>query len=195
MGRQAKNAASQLAHVPGDVKAQALRSAAQMIRQRCRDILGVNERDVEAGKKAGVKPAFLDRMALNSDRLEAVCGSLNDIADQDDPVGRIIAAWDRPNGLKISRVATPIGVLAIIYESRPNVTVDAAAISIKSGNAAILRGGSECIETNKALFDCVLEGARNAGLPPHAIQLVGTPDRAAVGEILKGLNGLSLIHL
>ncbi len=189
MGARAKKAAGVLAHVSSDKKNAALRAAAKKIAAQKDEILRANAQEIEAAKQAGKPDAFVDRMALDPSRLKGICAALEDIAAQEDPVGRVLAEWDRPNGLKISRVATPIGVIAVIYESRPNVTVDAGAICLKSGNAAILRGGSETIETNRALYECMRAGLCASGLPEDALQLVQTTDRAAVGAILGGLDG------
>lgn len=189
MGARAQAAARILASTPPEQKSNALRAAAAELSAREATLQSTNELEVRAAEKRGVKDAFLDRMALNAERIAGICQSLLEIADQDDPVGRVIAAWERPNGLKISRVATPIGVIGVIFESRPNVTIDAGAICLKSGNAAILRGGSECIETNTALFSCLQAGIVSAGLPGDAVQLVQTTDRAAVGALLGGLDG------
>jgi len=189
MGARAQGAARLLSRVSTTVKDAGLRAAAKRIKARAGEILKTNAGEVNAARKGGKPDAFLDRLALDAPRLETICNALEEIAAQNDPVGEIISAWERPNGLKISRVRTPIGVIALIYESRPNVTVDAGAICIKSGNAAILRGGSECIETNRALFECLNAALVESGLPAHSVQFVQTPDRAAVGEILSGLNG------
>jgi len=187
MGARAQEAA--LALTSTEAKNAGLRAAAKTIAAREDEILSVNAREADAAREAGRPDAFIDRMALDPARLQGVRDALEAIAAQDDPVGVVIKAWTRPNGLKISRVATPIGVIAMIYESRPNVTVDAGAICLKSGNAAILRGGSECIATNRVLYECLKAGFSAHGLPEHAVQFVDTPDRAAVGEILSGLNG------
>ena len=185
----ARAAARAMASAAAERKNAALTKAAALIRERAGHILEVNAAELSAAKARGTEPAFLDRMALDAARIEGIAKALEDIAAQADPVGKSIAKWTRPNGLEIERVRTPIGVVAMIYESRPNVTVDAAAIAVKAGNAVILRGGSECIKTSKALYDCFQEGLRVAGLPEHAAQFVETTDRAAVGALLTGLSG------
>ena len=189
IGATAKAAASAMRAASTDQKNRALTKAAEIIADRRRDILAINAEEVAVGRDAGRPGAFIDRMALDEARLEGVCTALRDIAALDDPVGTVMREWVRPNGLKIARVAVPIGVVAVIYESRPNVTVDAAAIALKAGNAVILRGGSECIKTNAALYTCVRDACVEAGLPAGAAQFVDTPDRAAVGAILSGLGG------
>ena len=189
MGLKARAAARAMASAPGENKNAALRAAAETIRKRTDKILAINVEEVEAAQERGQKDAFLDRMTLTPARIDGIIEALGDIAAQDDPVGKTIRKWSRPNGLEIERVRTPIGVIAVIYESRPNVTVDAAAIAVKAGNAVILRGGSECIRTSKILFDCLQDGLIANGLPKEAAQFVETSDRAAVGEILSGLGG------
>ena len=189
MGARAKTAARLMAKAPSERKSAALCAAADAIHASKDEILTANGEDMATAEAQGVAPAFLDRMKLDAGRLEGICGALRDIAALDDPVGKTVKQWTRPNGLEIERVRAPIGVIAVIYESRPNVTVDAAAIALMAGNAAILRGGSECIRTAKALFDCFMKGVRAEGLPEDAAQFVETTDRAAVGEILSGLDG------
>lgn len=189
LGRQARSAAQAMRSAPTKQKNAALRCAARLIREREADILQINAEEAGAAKTRGQKDAFIDRMTLTPDRIKGVCAALEAIADFEDPVGKTMRKWTRPNGLQFERVRTPIGVVAVIYESRPNVTVDAAAIAVKAGNVVILRGGSECINTSKALFDCFSEGLAASGLPEHAVQFVETPDRAAVGALLSGLDG------
>lgn len=189
LGRNAKAAARAMGAVGADRKKAALRAAAEEIRAYKEDILEANAADVAAAECDERPPAFIDRMALNDERIEGICTALEDIAKLDDPTGKVVKQWDRPNGLRIERVCVPIGVVAVIYESRPNVTVDAAAIAMMAGNAVILRGGSECVKTSKALFDCFMRGLKANDLPPHAAQFVETTDRSAVGEILAGLDG------
>ncbi|MEZ5893736.1 MAG: aldehyde dehydrogenase family protein [Parvularculaceae bacterium] len=162
----ARAAARAMASASTEKKNTALKNAAALIRSRANSILSVNAEELEFAKAKGVADAFLDRMALNPERVESIAVALEDIAALPDPVGKSIAKWSRPNGLEIERVRTPIGVVAIIYESRPNVTADAAAIAVKAGNAVILRGGSECIKTSKTLFDCLAEGLRRRACPP-----------------------------
>ena len=185
IGRQAREAATQLALAPADAKTAALKAAADAIRSRANEILAANAEDLAEAKQAGLTAALLDRLALDPKRLEGVARGLEDIAAQPDPVGRTLAEWTRPNGLRIARVSVPLGVIGIIYESRPNVTADAGGLALKSGNAAILRGGSESYHSSRALVAALSEGLRAAGLPEHAIQLVPTRDREAVGMMLK----------
>lgn len=185
----ARKAKREMRSVSTQSKNDALKKAAQFIRDRQQDILAVNAADITAAQDKGMTDAFVDRLTLNEERLIGICEALHEIAALEDPVGKVISETTRPNGLVISRVRTPIGVVAMIYESRPNVTVDAAAIALKAGNAVILRGGSECIDTNKVLFKCIYEGAMSAGLPEGAVQFVDTTDRSVVGAILSGLDG------
>ena len=185
IGRRAREASAKLALAPADAKTAALKAAAAAIRARANEILTANAEDLASAKEAGIGAALLDRLALDPKRLEAVAKGLEDIAAQPDPVGRVLAEWTRPNGLRIARVSVPLGVIGIIYESRPNVTADAGGLALKSGNAAILRGGSESFHSSKALVFALVEGLQSAGLPEHAIQLVPTRDREAVGMMLK----------
>src|SRR5207302_6779137 len=184
IGRRARDAASRLALAPAESKTAALKAAAAAIRARANEILSANAEDLAEAKQAGIGSALLDRLALDPKRLEAVARGLEDIAAQADPVGRVLAEWTRPNGLRIARVAVPLGVIGIIYESRPNVTADAGGLALKSGNAAILRGGSESYHSSRALVAALAEGLRAAGLPEAAIQQEQTRDRAAVGVML-----------
>src|SRR5437660_5292459 len=185
IGRRARGAASRLALAPAESKTAALKAAAAAIRSRANEILSANAEDLAEAKQAGIGSALLDRLALDPKRLEAVARGLEDIAAQADPVGRVLAEWTRPNGLRIARISVPLGVIGIIYESRPNVTADAGSIALKSGNAAILRGGSESFHSSRALVAALQYGLRAAGLPEHAVQLVPTRDRDAVGMMLK----------
>lgn len=189
LGDNASAASRAMSAVSPSQKSAALRSAAEEIRAHKEEILTANASDVAAAEEQGRDAAFVDRMALDDKRIEGICTALNEVADLDDPTGKVIKSWDRPNGLRIERVCVPIGVVAVIYESRPNVTVDAAAIAMMAGNAVILRGGSECIKTSKALFDCFMRGLKANDLPAYAAQFVETADRSAVGEILSGLDG------
>src|SRR5947199_1415035 len=184
IGRRAREAARDLALASPEAKTAALTAAAQAVRSRANEILAANAEDLNAAKRAGISAALLDRLALDPKRLEGVAQGLEDIAALPDPVGRVLAEWTRPNGLHIQRVAVPLGVIGIIYESRPNVTADAGGLALKSGNAAILRGGSESFYSSRALVAALAEGLRSAGLPEAAIQLVPTRDRAAVGLML-----------
>lgn len=189
IGRRARRAAPAIARASTERKNAALRSAAEAIEAARSDILAANAEDCANAERSGVAGAMLDRLRLDEQRLSGIVGALREVAALPDPVGETIAAWTRPNGLRISRVRVPIGVIAVIYESRPNVTVDAAALCLKSGNAAILRGGSESFASSRVLHDCFVRGLEAAGLPGDAAQLVPTTDRAAVGHILSGLDG------
>jgi glutamate-5-semialdehyde dehydrogenase len=189
LGRKAREAASQLALATAAAKVTALKAAAAAVRGRRNEILAANAEDVAAATASGTGAAFLDRLALDAERLEGVAKGLEDIAAQPDPVGRVLDQRTRPNGLDISRVAVPLGVIGIIYESRPNVTADAGGLALKSGNAAILRGGSESLHSSRALVAALQDGLRAARLPEAAIQLVPTRDRDAVGYML-GMNGV-----
>ncbi len=184
LGRNARAAARTLSRAGENRKNRALRLAADAIRAQAGDIFEANERDVAAGRDRGLRASLLDRLALDGPRLGGVAAGLEAIADLPDPVGSVMASWTRPNGLEISRVRTPLGVIGIIYESRPNVTADAGGICIKSGNAAILRGGSESLHSSRAIASCLGQGLEAAGLPATAVQLVPTRDRAAVGHML-----------
>jgi len=188
IGQRARAAAAALALASAEAKVAALRAAARVVRARQGEILAANERDLEEAESEGLSIAMRDRLALNPKRLEAIAGGLEAIAELPDPVGRVLAAWTRPNGLVIERVAVPLGVIGIIYESRPNVTADAGALALKSGNAAILRGGSESFHSSRALVAALRDGLCEAGLHEDAIQLVPTRDRAAVGLML-GMGG------
>ncbi|KAA9008886.1 glutamate-5-semialdehyde dehydrogenase [Histidinibacterium aquaticum] len=184
IGRKAKAAAAELAYASPEAKASALRSAATALRARAGDILEANARDMEAAREKDLSPAMLDRLSLDEGRIEGIARGLEAVADQDDPVGATIAEWDQPSGLHIKRVRTPLGVVGVIYESRPNVTADAGALCLKAGNAVILRGGSESFHTSGAIHDCLIAGLREANLPDDAIQRIPTRDRAAVRELL-----------
>ena len=189
IGVAAREAARAVREASDAVKTKALREAAKAIRARAAEILAANAKDIEAAKAAGMTAALQDRLALNPARIEAVAKAVDDVAGQADPNGRELARWTRPNGLDIARVATPIGVIGIIYESRPNVTADAGAIALKAGNVAILRGGSDSVHSSSAIHAAMVEGLKAAGLPQAAIQYVRNTDRAAVGLMLEGLNG------
>ncbi len=184
LGRGAKEAARILSQSPTDAKNTALLEAAKSLRENCPAILEANAKDMQAAEEKGTAPAFLDRLKLDESRVEAMARGLEDIAGLKDPVGDVIADWDRPNGLEISRVRVPLGVIGIIYESRPNVTADAGALCLKAGNACILRGGSESFHSTRAIWDCLQDGLQKAGLPGEAIQIIPTTDRAAVGKLL-----------
>ncbi len=184
MGRRARAAAAVLATTPRILKDEALRAAAEALRARVPAIMAANQVDLEAGRAKGLTAAMLDRLKLDAGRIEAIAASLEAIAGLGDPVGQEIARWQRPNGLDIARVRTPLGVVGVIYESRPNVTADAGGLCLKAGNAVILRGGSECARSAAAIHAGLVEGLEAAGLPVDAIQLVATTDRAAVGHML-----------
>jgi glutamate-5-semialdehyde dehydrogenase len=187
IGRAAVSAAEQLALAPSAVKDQALSAAAAAIRAEAGAILAANAEDLRDAQAAGLGAAMLDRLQLDERRVESMARGLEEIVALKDPVGTISATWTRPNGLRIARVRVPLGVIGIIYESRPNVTADAGALCLKSGNAAILRGGSESRRSSAAIHACLRQGLKAAGLPAAAIQLVPTTDRAAVGEMLGGM--------
>ena len=189
IGENARAAAGVLREATTDLKNKALLAAAEVIRAHREKILAANTADLRAAEASGLSPALLDRLRLDGERIEAMARGVAEIAALPDPVGRELARWTRPNGLDIARVATPIGVLGIIYESRPNVTADAGALCLKSGNAAILRGGSDSAQSSAAIHAALLEGLRQAGLPETALQIVSTTDKAAVGAMLTGLSG------
>ncbi len=193
LGRAARAAAAELAHADPGAKTRALEAAGESLRHRMTDLLTANAKDMEAARAKGLSGAMLDRLALNPARIEAMAEGLEAIARFPDPVGRILAEWERPNGLKIARVSVPLGVIGIIYESRPNVTADAGGLCLKSGNAAILRGGSESFHSSSAILECLQAGLREAGLPEAAIQRVPTTDRAAVGILLTMSDSVDVI--
>jgi glutamate-5-semialdehyde dehydrogenase len=189
IGRAARTAAHAVAHAPAATKRRALRAAAAEIRAQSAAIVQANALDVEEARENDASEAALDRLTLNPARIEAVARGLDEIAELDDPVGRVLATFERPNGLRIERVSTPLGVVGVIYESRPNVTADAGALCLTAGNATILRGGSDSTRSSGAIHRCLVAGLEAAGLPAEAIQLVPTRDRAAVGAMLSGLDG------
>ncbi|HWK01746.1 MAG TPA: glutamate-5-semialdehyde dehydrogenase [Xanthobacteraceae bacterium] len=190
IGRRARAASRVLALAAGDKKKAALFAAAQAIRNDAGKILTANAEDLAAARKNNVAASFLDRLALDEKRINAMADGVETVAALPDPVGEVTAAWDRPNGLKIERVRTPLGVIAVVYESRPNVTADAGALAFKAGNAVILRGGSDSFHSSQAIHAAMTRGIVSAGLPEDSIQLVPTRDRAAVGLLLSGLDGL-----
>ncbi len=193
IGENAKAALRTLATAPTETKNKALIVAAESLRRRQNDIISENALDMAAGEEKGLTAALLDRLALNEDRIEGMAKGLEDVAALADPVGTITEEWDRPNGLVIQRKRVPLGVIGIIYESRPNVTADAAALCLKAGNAAILRGGSESFHSSRAIMESLKEGLLTAGLPEHCVQLVPTTDRAAVGEMLTMADTIDVI--
>ena len=186
-GEQAVAAQATLARSTSASRDAALREAARAVRRQTADILAANAEDMADGEQKGLSAAMLDRLRLDGSRLEAIARGLEQIADLPDPLGRVLAEWRRPNGLLIRRVAVPLGVIGIIYESRPNVTADAGALCLKSGNAVILRGGSESLRSSAAIHAALAEGLRAANLPEGAIQLVPVADRGAVGLMLSGM--------
>jgi glutamate-5-semialdehyde dehydrogenase len=184
MGMAARQAARALATATTSAKNRALTAAAAEIRRRTADILKANEEDMTLAREGGSTTAFLDRVKLDASRVAGIAKGLEDVAAQPDPVGAITESWTRPNGLAISRVRVPLGVVGIIYEARPNVTADAGGLALKSGNAAILRAGSESLLSSLALVDALRVGLREANLPEAAIQIVPVRDREAVGHML-----------
>jgi glutamate-5-semialdehyde dehydrogenase len=193
LGEAARAAMRELSAVPTDVKNRALQEAAKAIRDSVPVLATANAKDMKAAEEKGITGSMLDRLLLTDSRIEAMAKGLEDIAELDDPVGAIMAEWPRPNGLHIQRVRVPLGVIGIIYESRPNVTADAGALCLKSGNAAVLRGGSESFHSSTAILDCLQTGLRSANLPVAAIQMVPTTDRAAVGEMLTMIDQIDII--
>jgi len=189
MGRRARAAARVLAGADRAAKDTALLAMARALRRNAKLILAANDEDMAEAKAAGASAANLDRLALDDTRLEAIAKGVEAVAALPDPVGRVLADWEQPNGLKFERVAVPLGVIGVVYESRPNVGADAAALTLKSGNAVILRGGSDSFRSSHAIHAALREGISEAKLPDGAVQIVPTKDRDAVGELLKGLDG------
>lgn len=193
MTARARKAAATLATASTEQKRKAIHAAANAMRQQQAEILAANAKDMEAGKANNLTSALLDRLLLNEQRIEGIASALDAVAELDDPVGQSISEWSRPNGLKFERVRVPIGVIGIIYESRPNVTADAGALCLMAGNAAILRSGSEAINSARAIHKALTDGVAEAGLPADAIQLVQSTDRALVGAMLAAHDGIDLI--
>ena len=193
MGAAARNAAAELAFAPAERKHAALTGAADAIAAAEDAILRANAEDLAYAGEKGLSAAMTDRLRLDAGRIRAIADGVRAVASQPDPVGRVLAEWDRPNGLHIRRVATPIGVLGVIYESRPNVTADAGALALKSGNAVILRGGTDSIHSSAAIHACMVQGLRQAGLPEAAIQIVPIRDRAAVAAMLRAQGLIDVI--
>jgi glutamate-5-semialdehyde dehydrogenase len=193
LGRRAKTAAAALRNATTAAKNKALTDGARLIRAEKAAILAANARDIEAAKTAGMSSALQDRLLLNDARIEGMAKGLDDIANLPDPVGAEIERWQRPNGLEISRVRVPIGIIGVIYEARPNVTADAGALCIKSGNVVVLRGGSDSFHSSRAIVELLRRALADAGLPEDCVALVPTTDRAAVGEMLKAMDWLDLI--
>jgi len=187
MGVAARRAAAALALTSDEQRSTALNAAAGALRDQADTILAANASDMEAGKARGLSGAMLDRLMLDRGRIEAMATGLETVAALPDPLGRVLAEWERPNGLRIQRVSVPLGVIGIIYESRPNVTADAAALCIKSGNASILRGGSESFHSSRAIYQCLRTGLEAAGIDVDAVQMVPTTERAAVGYLLSSM--------
>ncbi|MFN3938051.1 MAG: glutamate-5-semialdehyde dehydrogenase [Gemmobacter sp.] len=193
LGAAAREAAAELAFASAGSKGAALTAAAAAVEDDLARILAANARDLEAAAARGLGDAMIDRLRLDEGRVRSIAAGLRDVAGQPDPVGRVLAEWTRPNGLHIRRVATPLGVVGVIYESRPNVTADAGALCLKAGNAVILRGGSESLESSTAIHACMVAGLRATGLPEAAIQLVPSRDRALVGEMLRAVEWIDVI--
>jgi len=187
LGESARSAAATLATASGEQRNAALAAAAAALRERSGEIVAANEKDMTAARKRSLSGAMLDRLMLDSERIEAMAAGIETIIGLRDPVGRVLEEWERPNGLRIQRVSVPLGVIGIIYESRPNVTADAAALCVKSGNAVILRGGSESFHSSTAIYECLRAGLISSGLPGEAVQMVPTTDRAAVGFLLSSM--------
>jgi glutamate-5-semialdehyde dehydrogenase len=184
LGRRARAAARPLAIASTEAKNKALAAMAEAILRNEAEILDANAIDISNGEEVKLSPSLMDRLRLTPARIRAMAHGIREIAALADPVGTVIAEWDRPNGLRIERVRTPLGVIGVIYESRPNVTADAGALCLKAGNPVILRGGSDSINSSSAIHACLVEGLTAAGLPGDVIQLVPTTDRAAVGEMV-----------
>ncbi len=193
IGARARAAAAELAFADPQAKRAALEAAADAVAEHSAEIIAANAEDMAYGRDKGLSPAMLDRLLLDEGRIGGIADSLRAVAAQDDPVGEVIAEWDMPSGLHIQRVRTPLGVIGVIYESRPNVTADAGALCLKAGNAVILRGGSESFHSSLAIHACLIEGLKAAGLPEDAIQLVPTRDRAAVSEMLTMTDHIDVI--
>ncbi len=185
LGKRAKAASRTLSQITSEQKNRALTKAADILRENAKHLLEANTKDMQAARERNLTQAMLDRLELTPKRIESMASGLEQIANLPDPVGRVLASWSRPNGLRLERVSIPLGVIGIIYESRPNVTADAGALCLKSGNACILRGGSESFHSSKAIVECLHKALEATGLPPECIQSVPTQDREAVGILLK----------
>lgn len=188
MGKNARKASQILTLANSDLKNSALEAMAVDIEENKENILEANIKDVEKAKANNISKSFLDRLILNDERIKSISDGLREIIKIEDPIGQTMSKWDRPNGLNIERVRTPLGVIGVIYESRPNVTADAGALCLKAGNAVILRGGSESYYSSNAIYNSLKNGLIKAGLPEHSIQIIPTTDRSAVGYLLSGLN-------
>ena len=188
IGIQAKVASKELARISGAKKNEALLAMAKHILANEKIIITSNEKDIKNAKQKGLSESFIDRLQLDSESITSIANTLKDIASFEDPVGKVLANWTRPNGLQISRVSTPLGVIGIIYESRPNVTADAGALCLKSGNASILRGGSDSLHSSLAIHACLVKGLKEVGISEHAIQIINDTDREVVKLMLQGIN-------
>ena len=188
IGIQAKAASKELARISGAKKNEALLAMAKHILANEKIIITSNKKDIKNAKQKGLSESFIDRLKLDSESINSIANTLKDIASFEDPVGKVLANWTRPNGLQISRVSTPLGVIGIIYESRPNVTADAGALCLKSGNASILRGGSDSLHSSLAIHACLVKGLKEAGISEHAIQIINDTDREVVKLMLQGIN-------
>lgn len=193
IGARAKASSAVLANANAERKHAALIGAAETVWQRRAEIIAANAKDLDYGRDKGLSDAMMDRLMLNEERIQGMVDGLRSVAEQPDPIGEILAEWDQPTGLNIKRVRTPLGVIGVIYESRPNVTADAGALCLKAGNAVILRGGSESFHSSQAIHACLQQGLRDANLPEDAVQLVPTRDRAAVGEMLTMTDTIDVI--
>ena len=193
IGAAARAASAVLAQAPAEAKTKALMAAADQVIAETATIVAENAKDMEFGANKGLSDAMMDRLKLDPSRIAAMANGLRNVAGQDDPVGAVMAEWDRPTGLNIQRVRTPLGVIGVIYESRPNVTADAGALCLKAGNAVILRGGSESFHSSTAIHGCLVHGLQQAGLPETSIQMVPTRDRAAVSAMLKMTDHIDVI--
>ena len=188
IGILAKKASIDLSKISSSQKNDALGAMAEFILEDHQNILEANEIDLENAKLKRMSESFIDRLVLNKERIESISNTLKEIESFEDPVGKVIDSWERPNGLNISRVSTPLGVIGIIYESRPNVTADAGALCLKSGNASILRGGSDSINSSIAIHNCLLKGLKHADINENAIQIIKDTDRNIVKKMLHGIN-------
>ena len=193
IGKRARAANAELGHASAERKHAALIGAAYAVWDNRAKIIEANAKDLDYGREKGLSPAMMDRLMLNEDRIRGIVDGLRSVAEQADPVGAVLAEWDRPNGLHIKRVRTPLGVIGVIYESRPNVTADAGALCLKSGNAVILRGGSESFHSSRAIHECLVSGLKAANLPEDAIQLIPTRDREAVAAMLRAVDYIDVI--
>jgi glutamate-5-semialdehyde dehydrogenase len=193
IGGRARSSTAELGRATPEAKANGLRAAADRVRSSANALLDANAADCSHAESNGISAAFLDRLKLTADRIEGIAAGLEAVADRPDPIGMVDQEWTRPNGLRISRVRVPLGVIGVIYESRPNVTADAGGLCVKAGNAAVLRGGSDSFETSGLLVECLRDGLARANLPPDAIQRIPTRDRAAVGAMLRGRGSIDMI--